>query len=240
MENILELIKNYGLPLVFLIGLLFWLKKYVDRMLNLVLAKAEATAPQCEPDRNKLTDTSMARNKALIEAMRKLRETLHADRAYIFLYHNGTESGNYHFRKSSNIIESCKPGISSQILHLQNIPICAMWAWASKIYEKEVIRYDDIDDLSAEASSAYMILKEQGIKSILCYGIYDDATKQARGFIGVDYLGKRHILDEDVEEIIRYAGKIEVILSKASIAEFNKCRECSNVTCKQHKTKWSA
>jgi len=135
-----------------------------------------------------------------------IRKQLGADRAYIFEFHNGAaNSSGVPFLKLSNTYERCALGVSPQILYLQNLPIGVGYMFIRCLTLNEDIYLPDIEMLADRDPSTYMLLSNQGIKSLYAVGVFDFEGVPV-GFVGVDFCSARRELSRDEANQLRGAA----------------------------------
>ncbi len=100
-------------------------------------------------------------------------ETYEADRCYIF----EMDKNN----KFSNTYEWCNKGVKSEKDNLQNESIDD---WYEKFIKRENVIIEDIENIKNEKGNVYVILKPQGIKSLIAVPIFKDDL--LFGFVGID------------------------------------------------------
>lgn len=107
-----------------------------------------------------------------------------ADRAYIFLFHNGDAYYNgTHKNKMSCDYEVVGAGVSRESINLQNIPVSLFSYFIKSTIDMEMF-YPDINLM--ENLVTRMELKRQGIKGIAAVPYYRDGKLFA--IIGIDYV----------------------------------------------------
>jgi len=109
------------------------------------------------------------------------------DRTYLFqLRENGTIMDNTH--------EWCAEGVEPQIDNLINLPASVFPWWMEKMQRKEIILFQHIDEMPAEAANEQEILKSQNIISILVVPVHH--AGELLGFIGFDSVVEEKIWTE--------------------------------------------
>jgi hypothetical protein len=115
-----------------------------------------------------------------------LMDYMDADRAYIFLFHNGvTYYNGTHKNKMSCDYEVVRNGVSSQAVALQDIPVTLVSNFISDVIGNKMV-YSDIENIKDERTK--QALKIQGIKGIIALPYYRNGNLMA--IIGVDYVTK--------------------------------------------------
>ncbi len=110
------------------------------------------------------------------------------DRAYIFEYDEELE---FH----SCIFEVLAEGAKSEIDVLQNIPAQQLPWWAERMFSRQPIIVNSVEDLKEEAPAEYDLLSKQNIKSLLVVPL--KSNERVRGFLGVDLVKRTHLWSND-------------------------------------------
>ena len=117
-------------------------------------------------------------------SLRGLMEKYDADRAYIFLFHNGVKYYNgSHKLKISCDYEVTQAGISREAEKLQDLPVGLFSEWINQVIQNRMFVNDveQIDELNVKVA-----LKEQGVTGLAVVPYYADGRLIA--MIGVDYV----------------------------------------------------
>lgn len=117
-------------------------------------------------------------------SLRGLMEKYDADRAYIFLFHNGVKYYNgSHKLKISCDYEVTQAGISREAEKLQNLPVGVFSEWINQVIQNRMFVNDleQIDEINVKVA-----LKEQGVTGLAVVPYYADGRLIA--MIGVDYV----------------------------------------------------
>lgn len=117
-------------------------------------------------------------------SLRGLMEEYNADRAYIFLFHNGVKYYNgSHKLKISCDYEVTRSGISREADMLQDLPVGLFSEWINQVVQNRMF----IDDLSKiDELNVRITLEEQGVKGLAVVPYYSKGKLIA--MIGVDYV----------------------------------------------------
>lgn len=117
-------------------------------------------------------------------SLRGLMEKYDADRAYIFLFHNGVKYYNgSHKLKISCDYEVTQPGISREAEKLQDLPVGLFSEWINRVIQNRMYVNDlsEIDELNVRVA-----LEDQGVTGLAVIPYYSDGKLIA--MIGVDYV----------------------------------------------------
>ena len=120
--------------------------------------------------------------------MNDILQFFQGDRAYIFEYDEELE---FH----SCIFEVLAEGAKSEIDVLQNIPAQQLPWWAERMFSRQPIIVNSVEDLKEEAPAEYDLLSKQNIKSLLVVPL--KSNERVRGFLGVDLVKRTHLWSND-------------------------------------------
>ncbi len=123
-----------------------------------------------------------------------------ADRVYIFDY-------NWDKNTCSNTYEWCRPGISTQIEELQNIPNELLDWWPKKHKNKEFIYIESTNNLP-ENDGVRQVIEPQGIKSLIAIPLINN--NDCVGFVGFDYVHDYHSYSEQEKYLLEFFAHILV------------------------------
>lgn len=150
-----------------------------------------------------------------------IRELLKADRCWITMYHNG---GNFlthdkSMKKFSMMYENCKPNITPIAHTFTNIPVSLYTRATEEILTNKHIYIQDYNDPKISTYGLRGASESTGVKSSYSVGLFDIKTDNCIGILGVDYLRKRSLNQEQVtilnERSQRVAGYLSnYLLSK--------------------------
>ncbi|MCC5824843.1 sensor domain-containing diguanylate cyclase [Alkalimonas sp.] len=116
------------------------------------------------------------------DALTALGEFCHADRSYVFLFHDD-------MTLMSNTHEWVRTGVSSHKEHLQNMPESSQpYIW-QVLQKQHVFVASDIEQLPAEAALEKQEFRNEDIQSILCSAMYSQG--QLIGFVGCDMVARK-------------------------------------------------
>lgn len=121
-------------------------------------------------------------------SLRGLMEKYDADRAYIFLFHNGVKYYNgSHKLKISCDYEVTQAGISREAEKLQDLPVGLFSEWINQVIQNRMY-VDDINKI--DELNVRVMLEEQGITGLAVVPYYADGRLIA--MIGVDYVVRNY------------------------------------------------
>jgi PAS domain S-box-containing protein len=138
-------------------------------------------------------------DRAIHETLAELGAFVKADRVYIFDY-NWVES------TASNTYEWCAEGITSQIVHLQNLPMEESPFWANTHKEGQLICIPDTNLVEEEPLKE--LLLAQDIKSTLAIPMMDGAD--CLGFVGFDYVHNYYVSSGETEQLLHFFSQMIV------------------------------
>ncbi len=130
-------------------------------------------------------------DEAINTTLADLGDLMHADRSYVFLYHENNVN-------MSNTHEWCAPGINPAQNLLQNLSIDIFPWWKQQLETGNSICVPDVNQLSPEAQTERKILKERNIRSLLVFPLH--IGSEVKGFLGID---DNHRIRDWTEEDIR-------------------------------------
>jgi len=156
---------------------------------------------------------TLEQNEKISNLLESILKEYNADRIYIFQYHNtGYFKTGLSQLKFSNTYEICANGIEPEKKQLQNIPISLVPFWNYQVRDKQHMFYETIDNIKAQDSGTYEILKLQNVKSIYNIGLYTEEGFPI-GYFGIEYCRNRRNLNfEERMALIDDAEKISRLL----------------------------
>ncbi len=137
-------------------------------------------------------------DRAVLDKLGDLLDTLDCDRVYIIEYHNG---GKFYtgrsMQKFSMTYEICRPGVSHEQLNYQNI-LTSIWHDAMKLLvEKNAIIIPDINSNDV-TEKLKMLYSDKGALSVYCVPI-QDLNGKLIGTLCINYTRNK-----------RYLGQVEL------------------------------
>lgn len=183
--NIIEIIGKYGLPTVcagVVIFLFLYMFRKQQQQLNLLLESTHKEHPDDED-----TEALDVINDKIYGELRSILETSLADRAYVFLYHNGgISSSGLFFQRMSCICEVVSAGVLPMTSEFQNLHKAAYSSMCNSLRSQGHWYVDDVETLKSTDPFMYQTLAGRHVEAM-----YVKALKDARGgvigFIGIDY-----------------------------------------------------
>ena len=143
----------------------------------------------------------LVEDELINDRLREILEGLKCDRIAIFSFHNG---GKYYSGKSvqkmSMSYEQADSGISSLILEKQNIPVSACVSTLKPLMKNGEFGHADTKNYPEGLCKHY--LKVDGVKSTYNWSIID-INNNIIGFLRVDYVKKKTILEEENQEKLK-------------------------------------
>lgn len=195
--------------------------KHLDIFLSIVVITATLYLAFTLLDRRVRVplDVTESRNHAELinKILNNLMEGTDADRAYLFQFHDGVTgiAGN-HFIKYTNTHEVCAPGISSEIMTLQNLPISILApTWLPKLENNTSFRLQTKDETHNQTRH---ILEAQGIGCMAIARVL--FLGKLIGFVGIDYVHVHkavacgHPTDFDPAQLEEAAYMIQSIITE--------------------------
>lgn len=125
--------------------------------------------------RNFLKDKSLS--EAINEVLKDVLELFHGGRVYIVEYDD-----SYHTQSCT--YEVVAPGVSAEMVMLQQIPTEGMKWWLGQMLDNKPILLNALSDLPQDARQEYEILACQNIKSLMVVPLRN--AGRVWGYIGID------------------------------------------------------
>lgn len=143
--------------------------------------------------------TEMVHAYIINEELDDIREKLNSDRAWILMFHNGGHFLSYKksMKKFSIFYESCNVGISTISMLFSNIPVTLFSKATQELLLNNEIFITDFDDAEINNFGLKSFADATGTKSHYRIAIFDLATNQCIGALGIDYLDKIEITKEN-------------------------------------------
>jgi signal transduction histidine kinase/CheY-like chemotaxis protein len=141
-----------------------------------------------------------------------------ADRAYVFDY-------NWEKNTCSNTYEWCANDINSEIENLQEIPLSLMPDWTDTHKKGLPMIVPDVFLLPKE-SILHQILEPQGIKTLVTIPVMQN--NYCHGFIGFDFVKKKHVIKEYEKTLLTVYADILINLFERTKLEKNLIKEKVN------------
>jgi hypothetical protein len=196
--------------LIFLtLGALFLYYKVVTPLQT--LAQKESVFVSTKEDINigKKLNESINKNNLIDSVLKELLVIQGSDRAYLFLFHNGTVGVNGdHFFYMSNTNEVVTNGTSPEMVNLQRQPLSMINDWNVRFNKGECVSADV--HLLSNTDTKKIVLQRQGIKKLGVCPVFQKTYLV--GFIGVDYTNSEKE-NFNIDTINDYSKHISTILS---------------------------
>lgn len=160
---------------------------------------------------------SILKNKIIQSCLRDCRQSIDADRALIFLYHNGEvfASGN-HLLKVSCAFESLNNGITSVSPNYLNIPYVIFRKWDMGEKDKPAIFQISKGNNNNQDPLLTQMLIEGGVESKYTLPL-DNEFGANIGFVSFHYLRETHLEEDKMETLKAMPYKIARVLSSSAI-----------------------
>lgn len=151
--------------------------------------------------------------------LEEIREIFKGDRIWITMYHNG---GNYlthnkSMKKFSMMYESCKSGVAPIAHTFTNLPVSLYSRSTEEILNRGHIYISDYSDPKISTFGLRSAGESTGTKSSYSVGLFEIETNQCIGVLGVDFLRKKVLNEEQIivlnEKSQRIAGYLSNYLS---------------------------
>jgi len=117
--TILLFVKQYGLPIVLLLLILYWMKPKADDLWDVVIERARGPTDHGHQDFDKILEIDIDLNMLLVEAMHEAD----SDYVTIWQFHNGaTSNGGIPFQRISATHQQVRSGLVGWGHDYQNLP----------------------------------------------------------------------------------------------------------------------
>lgn len=145
-----------------------------------------------------------------------LRETLEADRAFVFEMHNGNANlTGLHFIYVDMTYDEPEDGLDKICDSYLNMRT-SMFPWVGEIYNRHYW-FGSIEKMREVDPEIYYRLKKEGIENLAIIMIDDEKTDSSCGILGIAYYRDENIPASD--DIRRMLNKYSIILSPQLISK---------------------
>lgn len=138
----------------------------------------------------KMMHSSAEIEVAINNTLEILGTYLNGERTYIFRVH-----GEY----MDNSYEWCAEGVTSEIDHLQHMPITLLDRWLPHFDQNECVIIKDLEEVKDSSPEEYAVLKAQNIHSLITVPMMD--KEKLTGYFGIDNPQAENL--EDVSNILK-------------------------------------
>lgn len=153
--------------------------------------------------------SELTRNIQMEGALKEeILETLDADRAFIYEFHDGREyfSGN-HAMRFTGTVEVTAPGVSAEVSNDESQDVSKYTEMLSAIRDKEAYTVDRVN-LMPDGKLKYKLI-ERGTKSFAVVPIRNHFNKNLIGMLGASWVRDKHDITE--RELVTLARQAAVI-----------------------------
>jgi hypothetical protein len=152
-------------------------------------------------------------SSVIYDKLESLKEEYKADRVWIEQFHNG---GHFYptgksIQKFSMFYEAVSPHADSIKLQFQNIPISLFSRSINELLEKDIISIPDFNDSSIHNFGLKYIAEENETQSAYMFSVRTIDGKFI-GILGVDYINKHELSQEDLKYLLVEASSIGGVL----------------------------
>lgn len=174
--------------------------------------KSKFIKPKKEPDSVR---ENIKGNLIIDENLLLIRERIECDRIWIIQFHNG---GHFlQFKKSiqkiSTTHENTKPGVSSVMFLLKEIPISLYTKTLHEILENGSLSVKDFDNEELPYYGLKGLTETTGTKATFIVGLFDIETNRCIGLLGVDFLEPKVLNHANRDFVIERASRLAGYLS---------------------------
>lgn len=154
-------------------------------------------------------------SKVINDELDEIREHLKCDRVWIQMYHNGGHFLLTHksIQKFSIMYESVKPGVSGISHILKNIPISLYSRSTEQIINEGHIYIEDYYDPKVPTYGLQSSAETTNTKSCYAFALFDIGTDKCIGVLGVDYVRKKKMKEENKQYLNERAQRVSGYLS---------------------------
>ncbi|WP_159518061.1 PAS domain S-box protein [Sunxiuqinia indica] len=154
---------------------------------------------------NFLNGRATTTDPIITEALGKIGQFMLVDRVFIFqLAQDGAIMNNTH--------EWCNTDITPEIDNLQELPTDVFPWLIKRMQQRQIIQYQDISELPAEAEQEKEILQAQQIISVLVLPLFFES--QLRGFVGFNSVkASKQWEEDDINSLKSLTGLISNVLA---------------------------
>ena len=134
------------------------------------------------------------------EELESIREELDSDRCWISMFHNGGHylHGNKSMQKFSIMFESSSPGVAGIGMILNNIPVSLFSKSVDEIIKSGHIYIKDYSDPTVATFGLKEVAIASGTESGYSVGLFDIKNEQCIGTMGIDYLSKKELTEDQL------------------------------------------
>ena len=208
MDELLKLISTYGLAIV-ISGLVLY---FAIKLGNILVDsfKHKHTAKKHDD----LSETRSRVSSVISSMLDRIVLKTHADRAYVFEFHNGHFSmGGLPFLKMSNHYEALGEGATSEANRRKDMSLQLYHSFTEAIAKKDYLIMKPDDRTGEFSPLVYETLAERGIHTTVRAKI-TDIHKRPIGYFGIDFC--KPVTDEAaracVETVIGAAAELGALL----------------------------
>lgn len=195
MSAIIETAKSIGITLAEIILIVYFCFRYINTTLK-------------KEDISKGVKEQSELDLQIIDKMDYYKELLHADRIFLFEFHNGQHYSNYRTAlKMSPSYEVFRAGQKSKMAECSNLPISIMPKLIYEITNKGYSECKTIEDIKDEKGNTYEFKKAIGVQSYYDVAIRDEGHNVV-GFVAVEWSTVRPN-DIDYAQIDKLAWYLE-------------------------------
>jgi len=156
-------------------------------------------------------------NERIYVELRGLVDSLQADRAYVFLYHNGgISSSGLYFQKMSCISEVVSTGVLPMLSETQNIHRSSYTSLCSSLKDSYSWSLLNVKDLEKEDPFLYQRLRYRHTYSMMVRAI-TNSNNQVIGFLGLDYCSYNSYDFDNIDKVLKNVShRISVLVDVRS------------------------
>lgn len=146
------------------------------------------------------------RNSEIIFMLKKITHQVHADRAYIYEFHNGDYfSTGWPMQKFTCTYEYVRDGISTEFANPGEYRISNYNEYIEQMIKNKRFKIINVNNMNSNPLLKNLLTKK-GVKSMYNFPILN-LTDHPVGFIGIDFVSKSQELSEEQERQVISAAK---------------------------------
>ena len=150
------------------------------------------------------------------DELETIRGEMKADRCWILMYHNGGHflHSKRSMQKFSVMFEANAPGVAGIGMIFSNIPVSLFSRSVDELIKNKRICIKDYKDPKISTFGLKEAAEATGARASYSYALFDIASDECIGTMGVDYMKRRDLDDESIENLQRKAQRISGFLSR--------------------------
>lgn len=206
-ESILKLVERFGLSLVLLIAIIFWLRPKLDQMWELIMDLKKANQP------HETVEDVVMMNTCIRSVLQDMMADFRSDWCHLWQFHNGIRSMGTRglpFLYITLTHEVKRTGLPTLIPAFEHIPLSMFDDFAVNLIDGDVIEYRKGNDCDDKMNQ---LLFEYGMKQIILRAVRDEDGSVV-AFISCMWNEERDLTEKDKNMFRSYAQRMSATLAK--------------------------